>query len=234
MKVVRGISEMLSLRRGMKGSVGLVPTMGYLHRGHMALVGKSQEFNASTIVSIFVNPTQFGPQEDFAKYPRDEQQDIKLLEQAGVDVLFIPSADEMYPDGFDSWVEVRGITDTLEGARRTGHFLGVATICNKLFNITAPHRAYFGQKDAQQVLVVRKMVCDLNMNLEIDVVPTVREEDGLAMSSRNTYLSTDERRAAAVLYKALLKAREMCAFGERDAKKITGDMTAILQPEPLV
>jgi pantoate--beta-alanine ligase len=224
---------MQSFRCTLEGSVGLVPTMGCLHQGHLALVKQSKNDNTCTIVSIFVNPTQFGPKEDYDKYPRDEQRDISLLDKADVDVVFIPSSHEMYPNGFDSWVEIGGVTEGLEGARREGHFRGVATVCNKLFNITIPARAYFGQKDAQQVLVIKKMADDLNMNIEIVVVPTVRESDGLAMSSRNAYLSPSERDAAVVLYKALLRAQELYDDNERSASKIIAAMTSILHSEPL-
>ena len=234
MRIIRSITEMREFRYALSGSVGIVPTMGCLHNGHMALVRQSMSENTITITSLFVNPTQFGPREDFDKYPRDEQSDIKRLEQSGVDAVFIPSSSEMYPDGFDSWVDVSGITHVLEGACRPGHFRGVATVCSKLFNIINPTRAYFGQKDAQQVLVIKKMVSDLNMNIEIVVVPTVREDDGLAMSSRNVYLNPSERRAASVLYKALLKAQRMYSSGERDAKAIIPAMTAIIQSEPLI
>jgi len=233
MKIIRSIKDMQSFRCDLKGSVGLVPTMGYLHQGHLALVNESKKNNDFTIVSIFVNPTQFGPKEDFAKYPRDEQRDASMLEQAGVDAVFIPSASEMYPADFDSWIEVNGVTSGLEGAKREGHFRGVATVCNKLFNITSPTKVYFGQKDAQQVLVVKKMATDLNMNAEVVVIPTVRENDGLAMSSRNAYLSFTERCAATVLYKALIKAREMYATGEYNTKTIIATMTSILQAESL-
>jgi len=234
MKVIRTVSGMRAARRLMAGPVGFVPTMGYLHKGHISLVELSKKHNDSTVVvSTFVNPTQFGPKEDFDKYPRDEARDLAMLEKAGVDIVFLPARQEMYPDGFDTWVEVKGITDKLEGAARPGHFLGVATVCNKLFNIVRPQRAYFGQKDAQQVLVIQKMVADLNMNLEIVVAPTLREPDGLAMSSRNVYLNTDERKAATVLYRALLKAKEMKQAGEHDNATIRGAMMEMIRAEPL-
>ena len=185
------------------------------------------------MVSIFVNPAQFGPKEDFDKYPRDERRDIDMLEKAGVDIVFIPTAQEMYPSGFNTWVEVKGISERLEGSVRAGHFRGVATVCNKLFNIVRPDRAYFGQKDAQQILVIKKMAAELAMNLEIIAAPTLREADGLAMSSRNTYLKPRERQAATVLYHALLKAREMRQAGECDTETIREAMTAVLQAEPL-
>ena len=233
MKIIREISEMKEFRSDLKGNVGLVPTMGCLHLGHLELVKQSIRDNSATIVSIFVNPTQFGPCEDFAKYPRDEQHDIDVLEQAGVNAVFIPSTDGIYPKGFGSWVEVKGVTEVLEGARREGHFRGVATVCHKLFNIILPTRAYFGQKDAQQVLTVKKMVTDLNMHVEIMVVPIVRETDGLAMSSRNSYLSPAERCAATVLYQALISAQDLYVAGERNAKAIAAAVTTMLQSEPL-
>jgi pantoate--beta-alanine ligase len=223
---------MRQIRNGMAGSVGFVPTMGYLHEGHLALVKRSAAENDNTIVSIFVNPTQFGPKEDFKHYPRNTERDLAMLEPV-TDVVFMPSDSEMYPTGYDSWVEVKGITDYLEGAKRPGHFRGVATVCNKLFNIIEPTRAYFGQKDAQQVAVIQKMINDLNMNLEIVVCPTVREPDGLAMSSRNTNLNPGERRAAAVLYKALMLSQELYSHGEKDADLIRREMTELIEKEPL-
>jgi pantoate--beta-alanine ligase len=233
-KVIRSVSEMQEVRGSLPEPVGFVPTIGYLHAGHISLVKQSRKDNASTVVvSIFVNPTQFGPKEDFAKYPRDERRDISMLDKAGVDIAFIPAVQEMYPSGFNTWVEVQGITERLEGSVRPGHFKGVATVCNKLFNIVRPDRAYFGQKDAQQALVIKKMVADLDMNLEIVVAPTLREADGLAMSSRNFYLNPDERKAATVLYRALLKAKEMRQAGEHDTKTIHDVMTALIQAEPL-
>jgi pantoate--beta-alanine ligase len=207
--------------------------MGYLHEGHMSLVLQSKTDNASTVVSIFVNPTQFGPKDDFDKYPRDERRDLAMLEKAGVGIAFVPTAQEMYSSGFNTWVEVQGITERLEGASRPGHFKGVATVCNKLFNIVQPDKAYFGQKDAQQVLVIQKMVSDLNMNLEIVVMPTLREADGLAMSSRNSYLKPDERKAATVLYRALMKAKEMNQAGEHDTETVREAMTEFILAEPL-
>jgi len=223
---------MRQIRNRMAGSVGFVPTMGYLHEGHLSLVRRSAAENDNTIVSIFVNPTQFGPKEDFKNYPRNTERDLTMLEPV-TDIVFMPSDTEMYPTGYDSWVEVKGITDYLEGARRPGHFRGVATVCNKLFNIVEPTRAYFGQKDAQQVAVIQKMVNDLNMNLEVVVCPTVREPDGLAMSSRNTYLNPGERRAASVLYKALIMAQDLWSHGEKDASTISHEMTELIEKEPL-
>jgi len=233
MKIIRTIPEMREARQTMPGPVGFVPTMGYLHEGHLSLVQGSKQDNLSTVVSIFVNPTQFGPKDDFNRYPRDERRDISMLEKAGVDVVFLPSAQDMYPSGFNTWVDVSGITDRLEGAARPGHFRGVATVCNKLFNIILPEKAYFGQKDAQQLAVIKKMVTDLNMNLDIVAVPTLREADGLAMSSRNSYLTPKEREAAAVLYKSLCLAGKMAADGEHGAESIKTTMSELIETEPL-
>jgi pantoate--beta-alanine ligase len=232
MKVVEKLAEMRQIRNRMAGSVGFVPTMGYLHEGHLSLVKRARDENLSVVVSIFVNPTQFGPKEDYKNYPRNTKRDLSMLEPL-TDVVFIPSALEMYPEKFDSWVEVKDITERLEGAVRPGHFRGVTTIVAKLFNIVEPTRAYFGQKDAQQVAVIKKMAADLNMNLEIVVCPTVREPDGLAMSSRNTYLNGEQRRAAAVLYKALTLAQELWSQGERDAGTLRHEMTELIEKEPL-
>jgi len=187
MKVIETIAEMKKVRLKLVEPVGLVPTMGYLHEGHLALVRQARIENSSVVVSIFVNPTQFGPHEDFKQYPRDPQRDLALLEKDKTDIVFMPPTAEMYPPQFTSWVEVEKITERLEGASRPGHFRGVTTVVAKLFNIVQPTRAYFGQKDAQQAVVIKRMVADLSMHLEIVAVPTVREPDGLAMSSRNTY-----------------------------------------------
>ena len=233
MKVVEKIDEMKWLRQQLAEPVGFVPTMGYLHEGHLTLVRRARVKNQSVVVSIFVNPTQFGPQEDFKKYPRDLQRDLALLEKEKTDIVFMPAADEMYPPQFSSWVEVGQVTERLEGALRPGHFRGVTTIVAKLLNIVQPTRAYFGQKDAQQVIVIKKMVADLNMNLEIVTVPTVREPDGLAMSSRNTYLNPEERQAATVLYQALTLAQQLYSQGEKDADKLRQQMTALIQKQPL-
>jgi len=232
-KVIETIDEMKRLRHQLPEPVGFVPTMGYLHEGHLALVRRARAENPSVVVSIFVNPTQFGPQEDFSKYPRDPQRDLALLEREETDIVFMPSADEMYSPQFNSWVEVGKITDRLEGASRPGHFRGVTTVVAKLFNIVQPARAYFGQKDAQQAIVIKKMVADLNMNLEIVTVPTVREPDGLAMSSRNTYLNPQERQAATVLYQALSLAQKLWLQGETDAKRLRQEIITLIQKEPL-
>jgi pantoate--beta-alanine ligase len=233
MRVVESVAEMKRVRRELQGTVGLVPTMGYLHEGHLELVRRAKADNPHAVVSIFVNPTQFGPRDDFTAYPRDIPRDVAMLGTVGTDVVFIPPAPEVYPPGFSTWVEVEKVTERLEGASRPGHFRGVATVCNKLFNMVEPARAYFGQKDAQQCVVIRRMVADLNMNLEVVIVPTVREADGLAMSSRNTYLNPAERSAAGVLFRSLREAREMWLRGERNAQHIRHAMTELIQKEPL-
>jgi pantoate--beta-alanine ligase len=233
MHVVKTIAEIRELRRQLSHSVGFVPTMGYLHQGHLALVRRARAENSTVVASIFVNPTQFGPREDFGTYPRDLNRDLKLLEEEGTDIVFVPSSEEMYSPDFSSWVDVEKVTKHLEGALRLGHFRGVATVVAKLFNIVQPTRAYFGQKDAQQALVIKRMVADLNMDLEIVVVPTVRESDGLAMSSRNIYLNPEERQAATVLFKALSLGKQLWQGGEKDTGKIRQQMTSLIQKEPL-
>jgi pantoate--beta-alanine ligase len=233
MKIVKTIAAFNNLRPRLTAPLGFVPTMGFLHEGHLVLVRRARAENPSVAVSIFVNPTQFGPKEDFARYPRDRERDLALLEKEGTDVVFMPSAEEMYPPGFNSWVEVGKLTERLEGAARPGHFRGVATVVAKLFNIVRPDKAYFGQKDAQQLLVIKKMATDLDMGIKVVAVPTVREPDGLAMSSRNTYLNIEERKQAAVLYQALNLAQKLYAEGEKDAKAILRQMTALIQREPL-
>ena len=233
MKIIETIAEMKRVRRQLPGAVGFVPTMGYFHEGHMSLVRRARAENASVVVSIFVNPTQFGPQDDFNSYPRDPQRDLAMLKKEKTDIVFMPSVAEMYPPGFNSWVEVKKVAERLEGASRPNHFRGVATVVAKLFDIVQPTKAYFGQKDAQQTIVIKKMVADLNMNLEIIVMPTVREPDGLAMSSRNVFLSFEQRQAAAVIYQALVLAQELWSKGERDAEKIRQQMRALISKEPL-
>ena len=233
MQVVGPISEIRVLRQKLSGTVGFVPTMGYLHEGHLALVKQARMDNSTVIVSIYVNPAQFGPREDFGAYPREINRDLELLRGEGVDIVFVPSDEEMYPPEFSSWVDVEKVTERLEGASRPGHFRGVATVVAKLFNIVQPSRAYFGQKDAQQVVVIKRMVADLNMGIGIVVVPTVRESDGLAMSSRNIYLSPEERQAATILFRALTLARQLRQGGENDAGKIRRQMTSLIQKEPL-
>ncbi|MDO8578229.1 MAG: pantoate--beta-alanine ligase [Dehalococcoidales bacterium] len=233
MKVIETISGMKKARQELGGTVGFVPTMGYLHEGHISLVRYAKSENTHAVVSIFVNPTQFGPTEDLATYPRDIPSDLAMLEECGVDIVFIPTPREMYPRRYSTWVDVKKVTEQLEGAIRPEHFRGVATVCNKLFNIVRPTKAYFGQKDAQQVVVIKKMVAELNMNLEIIVVPTVREPDGLAMSSRNVYLKPDERQGACVLYHALKLAEKMWKQGETDAHRIRQAMIKLIEEEPL-
>lgn len=205
-------------------TIGFVPTMGYLHEGHLSLVRKAREVSDVVVVSIFVNPTQFAPNEDFSKYPRDEEKDKLLLSKEGVDAVFIPSAREIYPDGFQTYVEVTKVTSGLEGESRPTHFKGVTTIVTILFNCVMPDAAVFGQKDAQQAAVIKRMVNDLKMNINIIVAPIVRESDGLAMSSRNIYLSAKERKDALVLSSSLRFASEMVAAGEREPEKIIQEM----------
>jgi pantoate--beta-alanine ligase len=207
--------------------------MGYLHEGHLSLVRRARAEYDNVAVSIFVNPTQFAPTEDFGSYPRDMQRDLELLRAEGVDMVFAPEADEIYPPGYGTFIEVQHVTEMLEGAARPGFFRGVATVVCKLLNITQPDRAYFGQKDAQQAVVIQKLVRDLNMPVEIIVCPTVREEDGLAMSSRNAYLSPEERASAPVLYRALSEAKDAYETGERDAETLRRLMRRVLASEPL-
>jgi len=233
MQIAKTIADMKALRTKSLGSVGFVPTMGYLHQGHLALVKQSRAENSIVVASIFVNPAQFGPTEDFKSYPRDTKRDLAMLRKEGTDIVFMPLAQEIYPEGFNSWVDVEKVTDRLEGSYRPGHFKGVATVVAKLFNIVEPARAYFGQKDAQQALVIKKMVADLNMNLEVIVAPTVRESDGLAMSSRNVYLNPQERQAAIVLFKVLTLARNRREKGERNAETVRQEMTSLISQEPL-
>jgi pantoate--beta-alanine ligase len=233
MIVIETIPDMAYLRNNLKEPVGFVPTMGFLHEGHMSLVKKARSENKTVVVSIYVNPTQFGPKEDLSKYPRDLPRDLAMLEKEGADVVFFPSDKEMYPDGYDTWVTVENLTKPLEGDARPTHFRGVTTIVNKLFNIVRPTSAYFGQKDAQQVLVIKKMATDLNMNLKVVVCPTIREPDGLAMSSRNVYLNPEQRKAAPVLNKSLLLAKELFTGGERNTTVILKQMTSLIQKEQL-
>jgi pantoate--beta-alanine ligase len=233
MQVVEPIFEIRALRQKLSGTVGFVPTLGFLHEGHLALVKQARMENSTVIVSIYVNPAQFAPREDFRAYPRDLNRDLALLRGEEVDIVFVPSDDEMYPPEFGSWVDVEKVTERLEGVSRPGHFRGVATVVAKLFNIVQPSRAYFGQKDAQQVVVIKRMVADLNMGIEVVVVPTFRESDGLAMSSRNMYLGPGERQAAAVLFKALTLAQQLGWGGEKDAEKIRRQMASLIQKEPL-
>jgi len=233
MQIISPLSELRTARLSLNGTVGLVPTMGYLHEGHLSLVTQAKAENQHVIVSIFVNPTQFGANEDLSKYPRDLERDLILLRPLGVDVVWMPTAEMMYPPGYQTWVEVEALTKGLEGAMRPGHFRGVATVVAKLFNATQPHKAYFGQKDAQQAAVIRRMAADLNFPLEVVVCPTLREADGLAMSSRNKYLNEAERKAATVLFRALSAAKNLYEGGERDAEKLRAKMKEVLTAEPL-
>ncbi|WP_298818147.1 pantoate--beta-alanine ligase [Chloroflexus sp.] len=232
MKVLQTIADFRRARAAF-GELGFVPTMGYLHQGHLALVERARSECPAVAVSIFVNPTQFGPNEDYARYPRDPERDLALLEAAGVDLVFVPSVEEMYPAGFGTYVIQPAADEVLEGAARPGHFRGVATVVCKLLNIVQPTRSYFGQKDAQQTVVARQMVRDLNMPVEIVIVPTVREPDGLALSSRNVYLNREQRAAAPVLYRALRAAAERYAAGERSGEALRALMREVLASEPL-
>ena len=234
MQVFNTIREFQAARNQLGGRLGLVPTMGYLHGGHMVLVRRSRAENDVLAVSIFVNPSQFGRTEDLNAYPRDMELDLALLRAEGADLVFSPSADEMYPTGFDTWVEVGRVAQGLEGEQRPGHFRGVATVVAKLFNVVRPDRAYFGQKDGQQVVVIKRMVADLNMGIDIVVVPTVREPDGLALSSRNTYLTPDQRKAAPVIVRALRQAERLWKEGERSGERLRRHMSRILDQEPLI
>jgi len=232
MRTVSTLADLRSARLPFSGKVGFVPTMGYLHEGHLALIRRAREECEHVIVSIFVNPTQFGANEDLSKYPRDMERDFRLIEPY-TDLVWMPSAESMYPQGYQTWVEVEAMTRPLEGAMRPGHFRGVTTIVAKLFNSVQPYKAYFGQKDAQQVAVIRQMVRDLNFPIEIVVCPTTREADGLAMSSRNVYLDPEQRKAATVLYRSLSAAKEAYERGERDAENLREIMEELLASQPL-
>ena len=233
MQTVTTLAELRAARRDLPGPLGFVPTMGYLHAGHISLAQRACAECASVAASIFVNPTQFGPTEDLAKYPRDLPRDLVLLEEAGVDLVWTPTPEELYPPGFQTWVSVDGLTRPLEGAARPSHFRGVTTIVAKLFNAVGPDKAYFGQKDAQQAAVIRQMVQDLNFPLEIVVCPIVRAPDGLAMSSRNVYLTPQERQAAPVLFRSLRAAKSAYAAGERQAESLRAQVREIIASEPL-
>lgn len=236
MRLLRTIKEIKEVVRELKSQgkiIGFVPTMGYLHEGHLGLVRESIRKADSTVVSIFVNPTQFDPREDFKEYPRDLKRDSEILEKEGVDFLFVPDADEIYPDGYKTYVEVHDLQDRLCGCKRKGHFRGVCTVVLKLFNIVHPDVSFFGQKDAQQAIILKRMVKDLNLDVKIEVLPIVREKDGLALSSRNTYLNPEERKAALSLSKSLREARMKIEKGERDSEKIIQRMREILGEEPL-
>ena len=234
MRIAKTVAEMRAARAELSEPVGLVPTMGFLHDGHLSLVRMARNENPSTVVSIFVNPTQFSPTEDLASYPRDLDRDLLLLEKEGVHVVFVPEADAVYGSDHATWVDVEGITGRLEGAARPGHFRGVATVVVKLLNIVAPQRAYFGQKDAQQAIVLRKVIDDLDFDIEMIVGPTLREADGLAMSSRNTYLSPEERAAAPALRRALDLAERLYTGGKRNPETLRRAMTEVLESEPRI
>jgi pantoate--beta-alanine ligase len=233
MQVISTINSFRTAKAALPGSWGLVPTMGYLHAGHLSLVKRAKAENDRVAVSIFVNPTQFGPHEDLAAYPRDLDRDLSLLEPLGVDLIFNPPPEVMYPPNYQTYVTVEEVTKYLEGASRPGHFRGVATVVAKLFNIVGAERAYFGQKDAQQTIVIKRMAADLNLPIQIIVCPTLREADGLAMSSRNTYLDAEHRAAAPVLYRALNAAKNAFDQGERDGDQLRAIMRGIIEAEPL-
>ena len=232
MKTIIDIDKLRASRLSLSGTVGLVPTMGYLHEGHLSLIRLAKSECDNVVVSIFVNPTQFGANEDLSKYPRDLERDLSLIEPLGVDLVWTPKAEIMYPTGYQTWVEVDAITRLLEGSMRPTHFKGVTTVVAKLFNAVQPHKAYFGQKDAQQAAVIRQMVRDLNVPVDVIVCPTVREADGLAMSSRNKYLEGADRTAATVLFRALSAATDAYEGGERNAEVLRGKMKEVLESEP--
>ncbi|HEY7127455.1 MAG TPA: pantoate--beta-alanine ligase [Ktedonobacterales bacterium] len=235
MQIISTVAEMVALaeRWPARKTVGLLPTMGYLHAGHLSLARAARQECQVVVVSIFVNPTQFGPREDLSRYPRDLPRDLALLEAAGVDYVFTPQASDVYPPGFACYVDPSGpLVERLEGASRPGHFRGVATVVSKLFQVTRPHRVYFGQKDAQQVAVIRQLIADLHFPITLRVFPTVRESDGLAMSSRNAYLSPEERQSATILYRALAEARRLIEAGERETDQLRASMARAIASEP--
>lgn len=232
-ETIKEIREYILSQKTLGKTIGLVPTMGYLHEGHASLIRKSVSQNNVTVVSVFVNPTQFGPNEDLEKYPRDIERDAKIAEDAGADIIFHPTPDEMYPNGYSSYINVENLTEELCGKSRPTHFRGVTTIVGKLFNITQANRAYFGQKDAQQLAVIKRMVTDLNFNIEIIACPIIREEDGLAKSSRNVYLSTEERIQALVLNRSLLEAEKLFNAGERNTEVLKQTIAGIIATAPL-
>ncbi len=232
MKTVISLADLRTARLSLAGTVGLVPTMGYLHEGHLSLIRLAKAECDNVVVSIFVNPTQFGANEDLSKYPRDLERDLSLIEPLGVELVWTPTPEIMYPTGYQTWVEVDAITRPLEGSMRPTHFKGVTTVVAKLFNAVQPHKAYFGQKDAQQAAVIRQMTRDLNFPVDVIVCPTVREADGLAMSSRNKYLEGADRKAAAVLFRALSAAKDAYEGGERNAEVLRGKMKEVLESEP--
>ena len=234
MHVINSIAQMRQIAQEAKRPLGLVPTMGALHEGHLSLVRKARTENVTLVVSIFVNPAQFAPHEDFQTYPRDMERDLDLLCYEKSDIVFAPPTEEIYSQGFDTWVDMGSLGERLEGQHRPGHFRGVATVVLKLLRIVRPDRAYFGQKDGQQSVVIRKMVKDLDLDVDIVVVSTVRERDGLALSSRNVYLTPEQRRAAPVIYRALSRARELWEDGTRDATHLRSEVERVLRSEPLV
>lgn len=236
MEIIHRILQMKEASRKARSEgkiIGLVPTMGFLHEGHLALVREARKMSDIVVVSIFVNPTQFGPSEDFDKYPRDITRDAELLSAENVDSVFIPKADEMYPENYHTYVKVRELSDRLCGQTRPNHFEGVTTVVMKLFHIVDPHFAFFGQKDAQQLVIIRTMVREMNMDVEVVRVPIVREPDGLAMSSRNVFLTPEQRKAATVLFRALEQVRILVEKGERKSKTIIKEVRGILESEPL-
>ena len=232
MQVVSSIFDLKTARRKMHGPIGFIPTMGSLHEGHLSLVHRARVDNENTVVSIFVNPTQFLPHEDFHSYPRNEEKDLALLQKESVDLVFMPEVKEIYAEDHCTFINLEGLSDVLEGASRPGHFRGVATVVAQLFNLVEPTRSYFGQKDAQQLLLLKKMVADLKMNLEIIACPTIREEDGLAMSSRNIYLKPEDRRLAGVIPNALFMARDLWLAGERDSESLRGQVRKMILGVP--
>ena len=234
MELVENISRMQSLSQRIReegGTISFVPTMGYFHEGHLSLIRQARRNSQALIVSIFVNPIQFGAGEDYKRYPRDLERDKKLAEKEGVNILFVPSAREMYPQGYHTFIEVEKLGESLCGRSRPGHFRGVATVVAKLFNLVSPQSAYFGGKDAQQAFLIKRMVKDLNMGIEIKVLPIVREKDGLALSSRNRYLNPEERQAAPILYKSLQEAQKMFNSGERDSRKVIQRLEEMIERE---
>ncbi|MGH2461452.1 MAG: pantoate--beta-alanine ligase [Chloroflexota bacterium] len=233
MNIVKTVAELRAARAALPEPVGLVPTMGFLHEGHLALARAAREQNASVVASIFVNPKQFGPSEDLASYPRDLDRDLKRLDAAGVDLVFVPPTEEIYPPGFNTVVDVGPLGEVLEGARRPGHFRGVATVVARLFALIGPGRAYFGQKDAQQCVVIKKMTAEIGFPIEIVVIPIVREPDGLALSSRNVYLTSEQRVAARVLSASLRAVSQRYESGERDANLLGGLVRDLIDAEPL-
>lgn len=236
MEVIQRVARMKEIINDVKQEkklIGFVPTMGCLHEGHLSLVREARKMSDVLIVSIFVNPKQFGPNEDYERYPRNIAKDTELLQKESVDYIFHPTVEEMYPPGYKTYVEVEHLSQKLCGKSRPNHFRGVSTVVSKLFNIIQPNFAFFGQKDAQQTIIIKRMLKDLNSNIEIITLPIVRESDGLALSSRNVYLNPDERRAATILYKSLMKAKDLFGNGERKAAKISKAITDVLSSEPL-